>query len=92
MEAFGKTIAEAQSCGTPVVCFKDTGPEDIIEHLKTGYVAQNKDEKDLLRGLIYCLATTFNIEYIRNRCIAQFDIKLSVLLYLGIYRSFFKNN
>ena len=92
MEAFGKTIAEAQSCGTPVVCFKNTGPEDIVEHLKTGYVAQHKDEEDLLRGLVYCLTTIFNMEYIRNRCISKFDIKITVRRYADIYRSLFNDS
>jgi glycosyltransferase involved in cell wall biosynthesis len=92
MEAFGKTIAEAQSCGTPVVCFKNTGPEDIVEHLKTGYVAQHQDEEDLLRGLIYCLTTIFNTDYIRNRCISKFDIKITVRRYADIYKYLFRDS
>lgn len=32
-EAFGKTVIESVSCGTPVVCFANTGPSEIIEKL-----------------------------------------------------------
>jgi len=36
MDAFGKTIAEAMGCGTPVVCFDATGPKDIVSHKVDG--------------------------------------------------------
>ena len=37
LESFGQTALEAQA-GVPVVTFKNTGSEDIIDHLKTGIV------------------------------------------------------
>lgn len=39
-ETFGKTIAEAMACGTPVVAFNATRPVDIIDHLENGYLAK----------------------------------------------------
>jgi glycosyltransferase involved in cell wall biosynthesis len=51
MDAFGKTLAEAMACGTPVVCFDATGPRDIVDHLVNGYRAQPFEPEDLARGI-----------------------------------------
>ena len=50
-EAFGKTIAEAMSSGTPVVAFDSTGPKDIITHKIDGYLAEPYNSNDLLLGI-----------------------------------------
>jgi glycosyltransferase involved in cell wall biosynthesis len=85
-DAFGKTVAEAQSCGTPVLCFSETGPADIVEHLSSGYVAQIHNFSDLFTGFKYCLNESFNNKYIRNRAVKLFDIKISAQLYFELYR------
>lgn len=51
MEAFGKTLAESLSCGTPVVCFNATGPKSIVEHKVDGYKARPFDVTDLASGI-----------------------------------------
>lgn len=55
MEAFGKTLAEALACGTPVVCFDATGPRDIVAHMHTGYRATAFDSADLASGINWVL-------------------------------------
>lgn len=84
-ESFGKTIAEAQSCGTPVLCFSNTGPSDIVEHLKTGYVAQKYNTSDLYLGLNFCLSNEFDRDYISLRTKELFDIKECSLSYYNLY-------
>jgi glycosyltransferase involved in cell wall biosynthesis len=84
-EAFGKTLAEAQSCGIPVLCFSETGPADIVEHLLTGYTANFKDDTDLLNGLKYCLTNNFNTNYIRERTQNLFDINITAKAYSTLY-------
>lgn len=54
-EAFGKTIVESMSCGTPVVCFDATGPGYIVEHLKTGYKANPFSADQLSKGIDWVL-------------------------------------
>jgi len=85
-EGFGKTFAEAQACGLPVVCFEETGPVDIIEHLKSGYLAKYKDEKDLLKGLLFCLENDFNRNYIERRTKTLFDIHHIAGQYIKLYK------
>lgn len=50
-ESFGKTIVEAQSCGTPVVCFDMCGPKYLVQHKITGYKASPLDIEDLKTGI-----------------------------------------
>lgn len=44
-------IPEAMLCGTPVVAFAQGGAPDLIETMKTGYLARLGDAGDLARGL-----------------------------------------
>lgn len=45
------TVVEAQACGTPVVAFDIGGFPDIVEHQKTGYLAQAFNTEDLAKGI-----------------------------------------
>lgn len=55
-EAFGQIASEAMACGTPVVAFHTTGLIDIIEHMKTGYLAKPFDSSDLANGITWILS------------------------------------
>ena len=85
-EAFGKTFAEAQACGLPVICFDETGPADIIEHVKTGYLAVFKDQNDLLKGIKFCLNASFNRAYISHRAKNLFNIQQIIKQYVSLYQ------
>lgn len=86
-ESFGKTIAESLSCSTPVVAFKASGQQSLIEHKTTGYLAMPYDYKDLAVGM----------EFIRNnprikesgicriKCQEKFDIKIVAKQYKELY-------
>lgn len=56
LEAFGQTASEAHACGTPVVAFNNSGLSDIIEHKKTGYLAEAFSSEDLAAGIAWVLA------------------------------------
>ena len=46
---------EAQACGVPVVAFDTGGLPDVVEHLKTGYLARAFDTADLAHGIDWVL-------------------------------------
>jgi len=50
-ETFGLVIAEAMSCGTPVIAFNNTAIPEIIDHMQTGYLAENKNIEDFIKGI-----------------------------------------
>lgn len=45
-EAFGNTLIEANSCGTPVVVFNRGAAGEIIRHGKTGFVVEDMKDFD----------------------------------------------
>jgi len=47
-EAYGNVIVEALACGVPVVAYKRGGPSEIIQHGKTGYLADPDDKETML--------------------------------------------
>ena len=91
MEAFGKTLAEAMACGTPVVCFDATGPADVVEHKVTGYKAKPFDVADLCEGIHWVLSSGSD-EYrvlclkARERVVLNFDSLVIARQYLKLYQ------
>lgn len=51
VESFGLVVAEALSCETPVIAFNTSALPEIIEHEKTGYLANFKDVNDFIKGI-----------------------------------------
>jgi glycosyltransferase involved in cell wall biosynthesis len=88
-EAFGKTVAEAMACGTPVVAFDEGGPRDIIDHRVDGYLARMPDSDDLAAGILWCLdAVAAGGEVgrrARNKVVDRFDISTIADRYLALY-------
>jgi glycosyltransferase involved in cell wall biosynthesis len=54
-ENLPNTIMESMACGTPVVGFEVGGIPEMIDHLKTGYLAKYKSADDLANGIQYIL-------------------------------------
>lgn len=66
-------IPEAMLCGTPVAAFNTGGAPDLIETMKTGYLAAYKNSQDLARG-IYSVLTADNTQDIKD---AAYEMALS---------------
>lgn len=90
MDAFGKTLAESLSCGTPVVCFNATGPKDIVEHQKTGYKAHPFEADDLAEGIEWIVnLPREQYELLRRnsreRAVTYFDSRVIAKQYKELY-------
>lgn len=89
IEAFGKTLAEAMACSTPVVCFDATGPKDIVTHKENGYKAQPFDTKDLAKGIEWVLNHRHYEELCqsaRDKVLRAFDNVVVAKQYIEIYQ------
>ena len=54
-ENLPQSATEAQACGCPVVAFNCTGMPEVVEHMKTGYLATAYDIEDLAQGILWVL-------------------------------------
>ncbi len=91
IESFGKTLAEAQSCQTPVVCFESTGTSDIVKHKITGYKAKSYDPEDLANGIKWVLGLNNAQQlkmanYSRKWVLDTFDSRVIAEKYLELYK------
>lgn len=91
MEAFGKTLAEAMACATPVVCFDATGSADVVDHKVTGYRAKSFDVSDLCNGIQWVLSLSPGEHGIlrsnaRERAVTKFDSLVIARQYLSLYQ------
>ena len=50
-ESFGLTFLENILCGTPVIGFDCTAIPEIVKTNQTGYLAQYKNKKDIVKGI-----------------------------------------
>ena len=88
-EAFGQTASEAHACGTPVVAFNIGGLPDIVDHQRSGYLAQAFDPEDLAEGIRWVLD---NVEKdnlgnnARSRATHRFAYPVVAEQYRTIYR------
>ncbi len=82
-------VIESMACGLPAVTFDTGGVCEIVEHMKSGYVARYKDAADLLNGLLLLiddkkLREEFSVAGIL-RANEHFGSKLMVKRYFELY-------
>ena len=95
MDAFGKTLAESMTCGTPVVCFDATGPKDIVTHKVDGYKAKPFESKDLACGIEWVLNVPNYDELCTNareKVMREFDSRVVAGKYVELYKEVLNGN
>jgi glycosyltransferase involved in cell wall biosynthesis len=83
------TCIEALSCGLPVVAFNSSGPPSMIEHKRTGYLAQAFDALDFSKGIRWLIEHSERLDLrnsARNYARLKFDPKGIAREYLDIYK------
>lgn len=89
-EGFGQTVSESLACGTPVVAFDATGPNDIVDHRETGWLAEPYESEELARGIEWLLASV-DREAVsrasRERGIERYKQRSVANQYLDLYES-----
>lgn len=89
MDAFGKTIAEAMSCGTPAVCFDASGPKDIVTHKIDGYKVKTFNSDALAHGMEWVLNNeNYNelCQKAREKVLREFDSIVVAKRYVELYK------
>lgn len=92
-EVFGQTASEALACATPVVCFKTTGIQEVVDHKVCGYVAKVQDDEDLARGIRWCLDNNKDgalSQAAREKVVREYTINRIGKKYADLYRAMIK--
>jgi glycosyltransferase involved in cell wall biosynthesis len=80
-EPFGLTLIEAMACGCPVVALRRGAIPEIIEHYKTGFIANSIEEiPDYIRK-----SAQLDREYCRNSVLQRFSASTMVDQYELLY-------
>lgn len=88
-EVFGQTASEAMACGTPVVAFRCTGIQDVVEE-GCGYLAEPYSPEDLSKGILYCIENNpDNVlgKAARESAVKRFAIEVVAEQYKRLYES-----
>jgi FkbM family methyltransferase len=85
------TPIEAAACGIPAVGFRIGGIPDIIEHGKTGYLAEPENSSDLAKGIAWVLDQVGNSTQLSDACRKRAEIHYTLntqaKAYIDLYRS-----
>jgi glycosyltransferase involved in cell wall biosynthesis len=85
-EAFGKTMAEAMACGTPVAAFACSAPADLVEPGLTGALATAGDSAALLEAIRHLLQQTDRLAaHCAERARQRFGETVSAGAYGNLY-------
>ena len=93
-EAFGLTFIEAMSCATPCIAFNYSGPVDIIDHKKNGFLAEYKSAEDIARGIEWLLEDKKRLlrlgKNAREKVLNNYTYDIIGKKYLKLYESLLK--
>ena len=88
-ENLSNAIMESLACATPVVGFDIGGNSDMIEHKKTGYLAEPFSTDDLADGIEWLLHVE-NYDKLcqnaREKVLREFDSKMVAQKYIELYK------
>jgi len=96
IESFGQVATEAMACGCPVIGFNNSGLFDIIEHKKTGYLANSYNSNDLANGVLWYYQNYYQKNYISNLCVKRvkenFSYEVVSKKYFDLYKEITQNH
>ena len=89
------TAMESLACSVPVVAFNTGGLPEMIDHKKTGYLAQYKSSKSLAEGIDYVLANSSSSnmpQQARELVLERFSNETVAQKYIDLYLSLLKQS
>ncbi|MBD3366170.1 glycosyltransferase [candidate division WWE3 bacterium] len=87
-EVFPFNILEAQSMGVPVIAFKIPGPEDIIEHSRTGYLANDFEDFFHYLTLVVRGKVDFSQDFIIQRIDEKYAPPIIIKKFINMLEEF----
>lgn len=91
-EVFGQVASEALACGAPVVAFRCTGIQEVVND-NCGYLADPYDAEDFASGIFWCLDNNEDHHLSRNarqRALDNYSMEGVGERYVSLYKSLMK--
>lgn len=79
-------VMESLACGLPVVAFNIGGISDLVKHKKNGYLAKEKDVKELLQGVNWIIDNKIDKEKIRESVFCDYNNDVIVEKHINLYK------
>lgn len=84
-ETLPGTLIEGQASGCIPVCFGRGGQDDIVEHGKTGYIAEYKDSVSLAKCIIEALNNPIDRELLHSNVKEKFGGEIISRQYIDLF-------
>ena len=85
-ESLGGTLVEGIACGCLAVTFSKGGQVDVVDHLETGYLAQNDDIADFVKGIDWAVNSAKVSREALNRAMSRrFSSEAVAKKYVGVF-------
>lgn len=89
-ESFGLVIVEAMAAALPVICFNSSGPKDIVENNKNGFLMPiDASPKDFALKITELLKSPVNYLTFANEAVIRaknFDININAEKHYNLYK------
>lgn len=86
-ETFGNTLIEGQASGAIPVSFNRGGQVDIIDHLRSGYLAEFGDVDAIARGVEWAVTSAPSPEMMRSFAIEKFGAEAVAARYEAVFQN-----
>ncbi len=80
------TLIEGQASGCTPVTFGRGGQADIVEHLKTGYIAEYKDAASVAAGIEWAINANVAHEFLHNEVERKFAASKIAQQYIELFK------
>lgn len=89
-ETLPGTLIEGMACGCVPVTFGQGGQRDIVEHLRTGYIAQHPSAQDLADGIAWAMQSDITTEALRQSVQEKFGAEAVARRYIELFNNLLK--
>lgn len=89
-ETLPGTLIEGQASGCQPVTFGQGGQADIVDHLKTGYIAQYKDPASVAAGIEWAIDAGVSREYLHGEVERKFAASMIAKKYIELFNKLIK--
>ena len=84
-ETLPGTLIEGQASGCMPVTFGKGGQADIVEHLKTGYIAEYKDPASIAEGIEWAIDANISREFLHSEVERNFASSMIAHQYIELF-------